>query len=143
MGGLLRSFLTIFPPLSAHLLLFLARNPASACSLLLCFSARSLLLCFSARSQSLFGLQSIISNLFPNIHTIMQTIHFELRGDEEDFIQLIQLLKATNLVYNGAEAQEVVTAGMVLRNGVVETRKRAKIVRGDVIEYEGNRIEVI
>ena len=134
MGGLLRSFLTIFPPLSAHLLLFLARNPASACSLLLCFSVRS---------QSLFGLQSIISNLFPNIHTIMQTIHFELRGDEEDFIQLIQLLKATNLVYNGAEAQEVVAAGMVLRNGVVETRKRAKIVRGDVIEYEGNRIEVI
>ena len=41
------------------------------------------------------------------------------------------------------EAQEVVTAGMVLRNGVVETRKRAKIVRGDVIEFEGNRIEVI
>ena len=125
MGGLLRSFLTIFPPLSAHLLLFLARNPASA------------------RSQSLFGLQSIISNLFPNIHTIMQTIHFELRGDEEDFIQLIQLLKATNLVYNGAEAQEVVAAGMVLRNGVVEMRKRAKIVRGDVIEFEGNRIEII
>ena len=125
MGGLLRSFLTIFPPLSAHLLLFLARNPASACS------------------QSLFGLQSIISNLFPNIHTIMQTIHFELRGDEEDFIQLIQLLKATNLVYNGAEAQEVVAAGMVLRNGVVEMRKRAKIVRGDVIEFEGNRIEII
>ena len=83
---------------------------------------------FSARSQLLFGLQSIISNLFPNIHTIMQTIHFELRGDEEDFIQLIQLLKATNLVYNGAEAQEVVAAGMVLRNGVVEMRKRAKIV---------------
>ena len=76
-------------------------------------------------------------------HTYMQTLHFELRGDEEDFIQLIQLLKATNLVYNGAEAQEVVAAGMVLRNGVVETRKRAKIVRGDVIEYEGNRIEVI
>ena len=125
MGGLLRSFLTIFSPLSAHLLLFLARNLASA------------------RSQSLFGLQSIISNLFPNIHTIMQTIHFELRGDEEDFIQLIQLLKATNLVYNGAEAQEVVAAGMVLRNGVVEMRKRAKIVRGDVIEFEGNRIEII
>ena len=132
MGGLLRSFLTIFPPLSAHLLLFLAINPASA------------------RSQSLFGLQSIALRLavnhqqsISNIHTIMQTIHFELRGDEEDFIQLIQLLKATNLVYNGAEAQEVVAAGMVLRNGVVEMRKRAKIVRGDVIEFEGNRIEII
>ena len=73
----------------------------------------------------------------------MQTLHFELRGDEEDFIQLIQLLKATNLVYNGAEAQEVVAAGMVLRNGVVEMRKRAKIVRGDVIEFEGTVVEAL
>ena len=94
------------------------------------------LLLFSLLALTFFCLITIF-------HTYMQTLHFELRGDEEDFIQLIQLLKATNLVYNGAEAQEVVAAGMVLRNGVVETRKRAKIVRGDVIEYEGNRIEVI
>jgi len=73
----------------------------------------------------------------------MDTIQFELRGGEDDFIQLIQLLKATNCVFNGAEAQEVVAAGMVLRNGAVELRKRAKIVRGDVIEYEGTRIEVL
>ncbi|MBQ0034708.1 MAG: RNA-binding S4 domain-containing protein [Bacteroidales bacterium] len=73
----------------------------------------------------------------------MNTIQFELRGGEDDFIQLIQLLKATNCVYTGSEAQEVVSAGMVLRNGVIETRKRAKIVRGDIIEFDGNRIEVL
>lgn len=73
----------------------------------------------------------------------MSTIPFELRGGEDDYIQLIQLLKATNCVYNGAEAQEVVSAGLVLRNGTVETRKRAKIVRGDVIEFDNNRIEVM
>lgn len=73
----------------------------------------------------------------------MNIIPFELRGGEDDFIQLIQLLKATNCVYSGSEAQEVVTAGMVLRNGVVELRKRAKIVRGDVIEFGDNRIEVL
>lgn len=73
----------------------------------------------------------------------MTTIPFELRGGDDDFIQLIQLLKATNCVYSGSEAQEVVSAGLVLRNGQVETRKRAKIVRGDVIEFDQYRIEVM
>lgn len=72
----------------------------------------------------------------------METIQFELRGGEDDFIQLIQLLKATNLVETGAEAQDVVVSGLVVRNGETETRKRAKIVRGDVIEFDGYRIEV-
>lgn len=73
----------------------------------------------------------------------MTTIPFELRGGDDDFIQLIQLLKATNCVYTGSEAQEVVSAGLVTRNGQVETRKRAKIVRGDVIEFDQYRIEVM
>lgn len=72
----------------------------------------------------------------------MNEITFTLRGGEEDYIQLIQLLKATNLVYNGAEAQEVVSAGMVVRNGQTETRKRAKIIPGDVIEFQGTRITI-
>lgn len=73
----------------------------------------------------------------------MTTIPFELRGGEDDFIQLIQLLKATNCVYSGSEAQEVVAQGMVTRNGQIELRKRAKIVVGDVIEFEDYRIEVM
>lgn len=72
----------------------------------------------------------------------MEKIEFELRGGADDFIQLIQLLKATNLVETGAEAQEVVASGMVLRNGEIETRKRAKIVVGDVIEFDGCQINV-
>lgn len=72
----------------------------------------------------------------------METIQFELRGGEDDFIQLIQLLKATNLVETGAEAQDVVVSGLVVRNGETETRKRAKIVRGDIIEFDSYRIEV-
>ncbi len=73
----------------------------------------------------------------------METIQFELRGGEDDFIQLIQLLKATNLVETGSEAQDVVVNGLVTRNGETETRKRAKIVRGDVIEFDDYRIEVL
>jgi ribosome-associated protein len=68
-------------------------------------------------------------------------IIFTLREGDE-FIPLISLLKACDVVYSGAEAQEVVTAGMVLRNGEVETRKRAKIKAGEVIVFENYEIEV-
>ncbi|MCQ2194599.1 MAG: RNA-binding S4 domain-containing protein [Paludibacteraceae bacterium] len=72
----------------------------------------------------------------------MKRIKFQLRADDE-YIQLIQLLKAVNLVYNGAEAQQVVVEGMVIRNGEVELRKRAKIIPGDVIEFQGTEVEVV
>ena len=68
-------------------------------------------------------------------------IEFTLREGDE-FIPLIALLKATDVVYSGSEAQEVVTAGMVLRNGEVETRKRAKIRSGEVIVFQNYEITV-
>ena len=55
---------------------------------------------------------------------------------------MIALLKATGLVDSGSMAQEVVTAGLVKRNGETELRKRAKIVSGDLIEFEGYSIEI-
>ena len=57
-----------------------------------------------------------------------------------DYIQLIQLLKAANVVPSGSDAQQVVVQGLVKRNGEVELRKRAKCVVGDVIEFAGTRI---
>mgnify|MGYP003397378783 FL=1 len=71
----------------------------------------------------------------------MKKIDFQLH-EEESYIQLIQLLKATNLVYNGAEAQRVVTEGLVLRNGEIELRKRAKIVQGDIIQFNNYEITI-
>jgi len=71
----------------------------------------------------------------------LNRIRFALR-DDETFIPLIALLKATNVVDTGAEAQEVVSAGMVLRNGEVETRKRAKITASEVIVFENYEILV-
>lgn len=71
----------------------------------------------------------------------MQEITFELR-EGDDFIPLIALLKAVGIVESGSMAQEVVTAGLVRRNGEVELRKRAKIISGDVIEFEDCRIRV-
>ena len=72
----------------------------------------------------------------------MKEIIFELR-EGEDFIPLIALLKATGLVDSGSMAQEVVTAGLVKRNGETELRKRAKIVSGDTIEFEGYSVKVL
>ena len=71
----------------------------------------------------------------------LNRIIFTLR-EGEDYIPLIALLKATDIVGSGSEAQEVVTAGMVLRNGEVETRKRAKITAGEVIIFENCEILV-
>lgn len=66
-------------------------------------------------------------------------IEFKLNGD---FIPLIQLLKAANLVQTGGEAQIVVTQGEVKYNGTVDTRKRLKVKAGDVVEFRGRQILV-
>ncbi|MBD3748772.1 MAG: RNA-binding S4 domain-containing protein [Sphingobacteriales bacterium] len=67
-------------------------------------------------------------------------IEFVLEGD---FIPLIQLLKATDLVSSGGEAQMVVTEGLVKYNGIVDFRKRLKVRKGDSIEFNGQTIKVI
>lgn len=61
---------------------------------------------------------------------------------EGDYIQLIQLLKATHLVQSGGEAQMVVLEGLVKHNGEVDLRKRLKVRRGDIIEFNGEKIQV-
>jgi ribosome-associated protein len=67
-------------------------------------------------------------------------IEFKLQGD---YIPLIQLLKATGLVYTGGEAQIVVTEGEVKYNGQVDYRKRLKVKQGDVVEFRGKQIKVV
>ncbi|MCC8409062.1 RNA-binding S4 domain-containing protein [Mucilaginibacter sp. UR6-1] len=67
-------------------------------------------------------------------------IDFELQGE---YIPLIQLLKATNLVQTGGEAQIVVTEGEVKYNGQVDYRKRLKVKKGDVVEFRKQTIRII
>ena len=67
-------------------------------------------------------------------------IKFKLEGE---FIPLIQLLKAANLVQTGGEAQIVVSEGEVKYNGEVDYRKRLKVKRGDKVEFNGQKIEVV
>ena len=65
---------------------------------------------------------------------------FELK---EDYIELFKLIKVMDLVDSGAQAKHIVADGYVKRNGEVELRKRAKIVKGDTIEVAEAIIEVV
>lgn len=67
-------------------------------------------------------------------------IEFKVNGE---FIPLIQLLKATNVVQTGGEAQIVVSEGLVMYNGKVDYRKRLKVRPGDTVEFEGSIIRAI
>jgi ribosome-associated protein len=60
-----------------------------------------------------------------------------------EFIKLDQLLKWANLVGSGSDAKHVIAEGMVKVNGEVETRRGKKIYAGDIVEFEGQKIEVI
>ncbi len=64
-------------------------------------------------------------------------IEFQLVGQ---YIPLIQLLKATNLVQTGGEAQTIVSEGLVKYNGTVDYRKRLKVKHGDTVEYKNKKI---
>jgi ribosome-associated protein len=57
-------------------------------------------------------------------------------------VELYKILKFEGLVSSGGEAKAVVAEGQVLVNGQVETRKRKKIIAGDVIEFADEKIEI-
>lgn len=65
---------------------------------------------------------------------------FKINGD---YIELLQLLKATGIAQTGGHAKMLVDEGLVVRNGEVEHRKRAKLVPGDQIQIEDLWIELI
>ena len=62
---------------------------------------------------------------------------------EGEYSELIGLLKAIGLAQTGGHAKLIVDEQMVLRNGTLETRKRAKLLRGEKIEVYGEVIVLI
>lgn len=50
-------------------------------------------------------------------------------------VELYKLLKFEGLVASGGEAKFLIAEGHVTVNGEIETRKRKKIVSGDIIEF--------
>ncbi len=61
---------------------------------------------------------------------------------KDDFIKLGQLLKAANLVENGADAKFEIKDGKVFVNGEVEYQRGKKIYKDDIVKYNGKEIVV-
>ena len=57
-------------------------------------------------------------------------------------IELCKILKFESMVSSGGEAKSVIAEGLVLVNGKIETRKRKKIVSGDIVEFEKEKIRI-
>ena len=55
-------------------------------------------------------------------------------------VELYKILKFEGLVASGGEAKAVIAEGQVRLNGQIETRKRKKIVSGDIIEFGQEKI---
>ena len=60
----------------------------------------------------------------------------------EEPIELYKLLKWEGMAASGGEAKSVIAEGHVLVNGEVETRKRKKIVSGDIIAFGEETVRV-
>jgi len=60
-----------------------------------------------------------------------------------EFIELNKLIKLLDLVDTGGQAKMLIEDGLVIRNGVIETRKRAKIVKGDTIQIGDVTITIV
>ena len=58
-------------------------------------------------------------------------------------VELHKILKFEGLVPSGGVAKLAIESGDVLVNGEVETRKRKKMVAGDVIEFNGEKILLV
>ncbi|MEZ4601557.1 MAG: RNA-binding S4 domain-containing protein [Syntrophotaleaceae bacterium] len=66
---------------------------------------------------------------------------FDLEGRE--FVELNDLLKLTGMCPSGGVAKLMIAEGSVNVDGQVELRKRCKVRPGQVVEFEGRRIQVV
>ncbi len=57
-------------------------------------------------------------------------------------VELYKILKFEAMVSSGGVAKLVIESGDVIVNGAIETRKRKKMVSGDVIEFNGERVRL-
>jgi len=57
-------------------------------------------------------------------------------------VELYKILKFEGVVGSGGQAKAVIAEGLVLVNGEVETRKRRKILDGDVIKFADDEMKM-
>lgn len=57
-------------------------------------------------------------------------------------VELYKILKFEGLVATGGEAKLVIGDGQVTVNGEIETRRRKKILDGDIIEFRDDKLKM-
>jgi ribosome-associated protein len=57
-------------------------------------------------------------------------------------VELYKILKFEGVVDSGGRAKAVIAEGLVLVNGEVETRKRRKILGGDIIKFASDEMKM-
>lgn len=62
---------------------------------------------------------------------------------KEEYIELIRMLKYMRIAETGGHAKVLVDEGLVMLNGQVEFRKRAKLRSGDIVEVDGLQIKIV
>ncbi|WP_042860610.1 ribosome-associated protein YbcJ [Dickeya sp. NCPPB 3274] len=62
--------------------------------------------------------------------------------DKHPHVELCDLLKLQGWSESGAAAKQAIAAGEVTVDGQTETRKRCKIVAGQVVSFDGESVTV-
>ena len=57
-------------------------------------------------------------------------------------VELYKVLKFEGIVSSGGEAKSVIADGLVSVNGEIETRKRKKLVSGDIVEFGDEKMQL-
>jgi len=63
--------------------------------------------------------------------------------DSHPFVALCDLLKLEGWCESGGAAKAAIEQGLVKVDGQVETRKRCKIISGQVVSFAGQQIKVL
>ncbi len=65
-----------------------------------------------------------------------------MTSEESATIKLDQFVKLTGIVGTGGQAKALIQGGEVRVNGEVETRKRRKMLSGDVVKFAGEELKL-
>jgi ribosome-associated protein len=60
-----------------------------------------------------------------------------------EHIDLCDLMKIADMTDSGGAAKHLIAEGLVKVDGNVETRKRCKIRKGQVVEFKGQKVTLV
>ena len=70
-------------------------------------------------------------------------MHMQIVELTREPIELYKILKFEGLVSSGGEAKTLIDDGQIVVNGEVETRRRRKIVCGDVVALGDHQMQMV